>query len=42
MTGGENPQLSWPAKAGHPGDEELIRRVDTRRLDGPVEPDHDS
>jgi glycine dehydrogenase subunit 1 len=39
--------MSWPAAAGHPGEEELIRRVDTRRLDGVpakagIEPDHDS
>jgi TolB-like protein/DNA-binding SARP family transcriptional activator len=33
--------LSWPPKAGHPGDEGLLWRMDTRQLDGPVERGHD-
>jgi hypothetical protein len=33
--------LSWPATAGHPGDEGLLWRVDTRLLDGPVKPGYD-
>src|SRR5438132_161587 len=28
--------MSWPAKAGHPDEVGLNRRVDTRRLGGPV------
>jgi hypothetical protein len=34
--------LSWPATAGHPGDDTFNRRADARRLGGPVEPGHDS
>src|SRR5262245_57838902 len=34
--------MSWPAKAGHPGDEGLSCRSDERLLDGPVKPDHDN
>ncbi len=30
------PCVSWPATAGHPEDDVLNRRVDTRRLGGPV------
>jgi hypothetical protein len=34
--------VSWPAHAGHPGDEALVRRADARRLGGPVKPGHDT
>src|SRR5262245_57529229 len=34
--------VSWPAHAGHPGDEGLTRPLDTRRLGGPVKPGHDN
>ena len=42
--------VSWPAKAGHPGEEGLDRRgmarlnpaMDTRLLDGPVKQGHDN
>jgi hypothetical protein len=33
--------LSWPAKAGHPGEARLNQRADARWLDGPVKPGHD-
>jgi len=36
-----NQKLSWPAKAGHPGDEGLVCRADARLLDGPVKPGQD-
>jgi hypothetical protein len=36
-----SPFLSWPANAGHPGDEGFNGRVDTRPLDGRVKPGHD-
>jgi hypothetical protein len=42
MREGDKPSAVMARNSGHPGDEELIRRVDTRPLDGPVEPDHDS
>jgi hypothetical protein len=35
-------ELSWPAKAGHPGDEEFNQRADARWLGGPVAPGHDT
>src|SRR5207302_948722 len=35
-------EMSWPATAGHPGDERYNPRADARWLGGPVEPGHDN
>ena len=50
MSRGEKPspvmaRNACPREGGEramTGDEELIRRMDMRRLDGPAKPDHDS
>ena len=33
--------MSWPATAGHPGDEGLFRRMTRAGMDGPIKSGHD-
>ncbi len=37
----KHPNLSWPARAGHPGRDTLLRRADAPRRGGPDTPGHD-